>query len=354
MYPAVEINLTKIIENAKQMKKICESQNKTYCLVTKIVSDNKEIVKALVDNGINCIGESRIENLISYEDIKAEKWLIRIPMLCEAEKVVKYSDVSLNSEIDTIKALNQEAIKQNKIHKIILMYELGDLREGCSIEELEEIIPEILKLSNIKLYGLGTNLSCYGATIPTDENMSELVNVAEELEEKFEFKFELISGGNSSSFKMLKNGELPSRINNLRLGESIFLGNVPCFEEPILEFNRNNFILKTQIIELKEKASVPRGKHYVDSFGRIPTFVDRGIRKKAIIALGKQDVRLDTLIPEINEIIVLGGSSDHVILDVSDCKENFKVGDEVDFKLTYGGVLSLMTSKYVERQIIQN
>lgn len=351
MYPAVEINLNQIIKNAKLMQKICESQNKTYCLVTKVVSDNKEIVKALVDNGVNCIGESRIENLISYEDIKAEKWLIRIPMLCETENVVKYSDVSLNSELDTIKALNEEAIKQNKIHKIILMYELGDLREGCSKEELEEILPEILKLSNIKIYGLGTNLSCYGATIPTDENMSELVSVAEELEEKFGFKFELISGGNSSSFKMLKNGELPERINNLRLGESIFLGNVPCFEEPILEFNRNNFILKTQIIELKEKASVPRGKHYVDSFGRIPTFVDRGIRKKAIIALGKQDVRLDCLIPEINEIIVLGGSSDHIILDVSDCKKEFKVGDEVSFKLTYGGVLSLMTSKYVQRQI---
>lgn len=352
MYPAVEINLNQIIKNAKLMQKICETQNKTYCLVTKVVSDNKEIVKALVDNGVNCIGESRIENLISYEDIKAEKWLIRIPMLCEAENVVKYSDVSLNSEIDTIKALNEEAIKQNKIHKIILMYELGDLREGCSKEELEEILPEILKLSNIKIYGLGTNLSCYGATIPTNENMNELVSVAEELEEKFGFKFELISGGNSSSFKMLKNGELPERINNLRLGESIFLGNVPCFEEPILEFNRNNFILKTQIIELKEKASVPRGKHYVDSFGRIPTFVDRGIRKKAIIALGKQDVRLDCLIPEINEIIVLGGSSDHIILDVSDCKEEFKVGDEVSFKLTYGGVLSLMTSKYVKRDII--
>ncbi len=352
MYSTVEINLSGIIENAKLMQEICEKNNKTYCLITKILSDDKEAVEALVNSGINCIGESRIQNLISYKDIKAEKWLIRIPMLCEVEEVIKYSDVSLNSELVTLKALNQAAIKQNKIHKVILMYELGDLREGCSKEELEEIIEETLKLSNIKIYGLGTNLSCYGATIPTEENMKELVDVAEELEKKFNIKFELISGGNSSSFKMLKNGELPDRINNLRLGESVFLGNVPCFEEPIQEFNRNNFILKTQIIELKEKASVPRGKHYVDSFGRIPTFIDRGIRKKAIIALGKQDVRLNCLIPEDDDIIVLGGSSDHVILDVSDCKQEYKVGDEVDFKLNYGGVLSIMTSKYIDRKII--
>lgn len=352
MYPTVEINLKGIIENAKKMKKICESNGKSYCLVTKVVADNKEVIKALVDSGVNCIGESRIENLISYKDIKAEKWLIRIPMICEIEDVIKYCDVSLNSEIATLKALNEAAIKQNKIHKVILMYELGDLREGATKQELKQIIKETLNLSNIKIYGLGANLSCYGAIIPTNENMNELVEVAEELEKEFNIKFELISGGNSSSFKMLKNGELPDRINNLRLGESIFLGNVPCFEEPIQEFNRNNFMLKTQIVELKEKPSIPRGKHYVDSFGQIPTFVDRGIRKRAIVALGKQDVRLDCLIPEDDEIIVLGGSSDHIILDVTNCRKELKVGNEIEFKLTYGGVLNLMTSKYVERKII--
>lgn len=352
MYPTVEINLNGIIENAKIMKKICENNNKSYCLITKVLADNVEIVKKIVESGIKCIGESRIENLISYKNIEAEKWLIRIPMLCETEDVIKYSDVSLNSELVTLKALNESAIRQNKIHKVILMYELGDLREGCSKEELEEIIPEILNLSNIKIYGLGTNLSCYGATIPTEENMKELVDVAEELEKKFNIKFEIISGGNSSSYKMLKNGELPERINNLRLGESVFLGNVPCFEEPILEFNRNNFMLKTQIIELKEKASVPRGKHYVDSFGNIPTFVDRGIRTKAIVGLGKQDINLNGLITEDNKIIVLGGSSDHIILDVTDSDKSYKVGDIITFKLSYSGVLNLMTSKYVERKII--
>ena len=151
---------------------------------------------------------------------------------------------------------------------------------------------------------------------------------------------------------MLVNGELPERINNLRLGESVFLGNIPCFEEPILEFKRDNFILKTQIIELKEKPSIPRGKHYVDSFGNIPTFVDRGIRKRAIIGLGKQDINLGGLIPQDAEILKLGGSSDHIILDVTDSKNQYKVGDEITFKLNYSGVLNLMTSKYVERKIV--
>lgn len=352
MYPKIEINLKGIIENAKKMKQLCEKHGKTYCLITKVLSNYKEVVEELVKNGVEAIGESRIQNLITYKDIKAEKWLIRIPMLSEVEDVIKYSDISLNSELEVLKALNNEAKKQEKIHKVILMYELGDLREGCLKDELEELVKEVLKLENLKLYGIGVNLSCYGATIPTKENMKELVKVVEEIEKKFKINIDVISGGNSSSYKMLKNGELPERVNNLRMGESVFLGNVPCFEEPIEEFNRNNFILKTQIIELKDKPSVPRGKHYVDAFGRIPTFIDKGIRKKAIIALGKQDVRLNCLIPEIKEITVLGGSSDHIMLDLTDCKKDLKVGDEVCFKLTYGGLLSIMTSQYVERKIV--
>lgn len=352
MYPKIEIKINQIIENAKKIQQICEKNNKTYCLVTKLLVDDKEVVKMLIDSGVKIIGESRIKNLKSYKDLNAEKWLIRIPMMCEVSEVVKYSDISLNSEFDVIKALDEEAKKQNKIHKIILMYELGDLREGCDKEELEEIIPKILELKNIKIYGLGTNLSCYGATIPTKQNMKELVEVAEYLERKFNINFEIISGGNSSSFNMLKNGELPERVNNLRMGEAVFLGNVPCFEEPILNFDRNNFLLKTQIIELKEKPSIPRGEHYVDAFGEIPTFVNRGIRKKAIVGLGKQDINIESMFTIDDKLIILGGSSDHTIIDVSDSDIEYKVGDEINFSLNYAGVLRLMESRYVEKVIV--
>jgi predicted amino acid racemase len=42
---------------------------------------------------------------------------------------VHYADVSFNTEIDTIKMLLRSP-KQNKTHKIIIMIEMGDLREG--------------------------------------------------------------------------------------------------------------------------------------------------------------------------------------------------------------------------------
>ena len=77
--------------------------------------------------------------------------LLRIPMLCEVEDVVKYADISMNSELDTLKALNKAAKTLNKVHSVIIMVDLGDLREGYfEAEDLKENIKEIIKLENIE------------------------------------------------------------------------------------------------------------------------------------------------------------------------------------------------------------
>ena len=352
MFPCIEINLNNILENFKIVQSICRKNDIHLAVVTKIFADNIDIVSNLVNNGVEIICDSRIENLISYNNLNVQKWLIREPMISEISEVVKYSDVSLNTEITTILALNEEAKKQNKIHKIILMYELGDLREGCFESELESIIEQSLYLTNIEILGIGTNLSCYGEIIPTTENMDEFISVVNKLEHKFNLKFEIISGGNSSSYKMLSEGKLPKKINNLRLGESIFFGRVPCFEEEINYLNHNNFILKAQIIELKEKPSVPWGEFgKTNSFGETTEFEAKGIQKRAIIGIGKQDVRIEGITPLDSEIEILGGSSDHIILDLTNCSKYYKVGDIIEFKPTYASCLSAMTSKYVKRII---
>lgn len=354
MFPTIEINEQKILENVVKVNKLAKDRNIKLSVVTKLLAGNIELVDKIVQAGVECICDSRIDNLKLYENIDVEKWLIRLPMISEVSDVIKYCDASLNTEIITVRALNEEAIKQNKIHNVIFMYELGDLREGCFFEELNDMIEETKKMSNINIYGIGNNLSCYGEIVPTKENMDEFSNVVRKLEEKHNIKFEIVSGGNSSSYNMMKNNLLPSCINNLRLGESIFLGNVPCFEEKIEELHNDCFVLRTQIVELKEKPSIPWGERGIcNSFAEEVTFIDRGIRKRAIVALGKQDVRIEGLKPIDDKIIILDGSSDHMILDVSDSLNKYDVGDIISFNLNYAAVLSLMNSKdYVKRKLV--
>ena len=107
--------------------------------------------------------------------------------------------------------------------------------------------------------------------------------------------------------------------------------------------------LKGEIIEMKSKATVPTGNIGVDAFGSIPHYEDKGIRKRAIVAVGRQDIRLEGLTPVDSNISIFGASSDHLILDVTDSKKELTVGDIVDFKVDYGCLLAAMTSPYVEK-----
>lgn len=351
MYPRVEISLDKIRYNAETIISLCKRNGIKVAAVTKVFCGIPEIAKVLVEAGASMIADSRIENLIRMKQIDVPKLLLRLPMISQAEEVVELADISLNSELETIKALSQKASEKSKIHKIILMIDLGDLREGIIDEkEIFQTVREILNLKGVSLVGIGTNLTCYGGVIPKEENLKRLVDIKERIEKEFSISIEIVSGGNSSSLYLLENGEgIVKGINQLRLGESIVLGRETAYGNRINNTFDDCFRLITEIIEIKEKPSVPIGEIGMDAFGNKPVFQDRGIRKRAICAIGKQDVSIDNIIPEDNKIAILGGSSDHLIIDVTDSLTKYKVGDKVAFKLNYGGILSTLTSDYVKK-----
>ena len=236
------------------------------------------------------------------------------------------------------------------------MADLGDLREGIFFQNEDlifEAVEEIIAMENINLYGIGVNLTCYGAIIPKNENLSQLVEIGRKIEDKYGIKLEMISGGNSSSIYLVDKGELPEGINNLRLGESFLLGNDTAYETKLPGTVSDALILQAQIIELKEKPSLPIGEVGVDAFGEKPYYEDRGIMKRAIIGVGKQDTDLGSMTPVDSQIEIMGGSSDHIILDVTHCDREYQVGDVVEFELGYGGMLKVATSPYVDRVYIK-
>ncbi|NLA13965.1 MAG: alanine/ornithine racemase family PLP-dependent enzyme [Tissierellia bacterium] len=352
MYPRLVIDLKKVKNNLDRITEMVKSSGSSLMIVTKGYSADMEIFKILDGSDIDYLADSRIQNLKKYEGAKKERVLLRLPMNSETDEVVKYADISLNSELKTIKNLNESAKRQNKIHKILLMIDLGDLREGIFFKNEDEIyhtVEEILNLKNIELFGLGVNLTCYGAVIPKSDNLSILVEIARKIEKKFDIKLQMISGGNSSSIYLIGRKELPEGINNLRVGEAFLLGGETAYSQKLEGFYDDAFTLEAEIVELKEKQSVPIGETGVDAFGNKPVYEDRGIIKRAIIAVGRQDVDPDALHPIDSKIDILGASSDHLILDISKSDMKYKVGDIVNFKLSYSSLLRATTSGYVDR-----
>lgn len=349
--PRIEIDLSKIARNVKKMIELYGSKGISIIGVTKGVCGDPKIANVFLKNGINIIGDSRIANFRRMREagIQAPFLFLRLPSLSEAESIVKYADMSLNTEVGVLKEISKIALKKNIKHKIILMVELGDLREGIMPSDLEDVVKEVICLEGIKLVGIGTNLACFGGVKPDDEKMNHLSSLAQSIEDNFGLTLELISGGATANYYWLKSTEDVGKINNIRLGESLLLGGISLDGKGIPGLYSDAFTLVAEVIESKVKPSLPYGEIGLDAFGNIPKFEDSGQIRRIILGIGRQDVLLSGLTPRL-DFEILGASSDHLILDAK--KTDLKVGDEVELDVNYGAMLAAMTSPYVSKKYI--
>jgi len=349
--PEILVDIQKVRENTKTLVDFCSSKGIAVTGVTKVTCGMPLVGQAMLDGGVVSIGESRIENIrrLRSSGINAPIMMLRIPPLSRVDEIVTTVDISLNSELSVIRSLSDASVKKGKIHKIILMVDLGDLREGIWPSDLMDITREVIDLKGVKIAGIGTNLTCFGGVLPSRKNMSELVGYAGKIEDTFGLNLEIISGGNSSSLPLLMEGGMPKRVNHLRLGESIVLGRETVKGTLWPGCHHDAFQLSAEVIELKKKPSVPIGETGMDAFGETPTFSDKGDILRAILSVGREDIIIDSLEPVDEGISVLGASSDHLLLDVTESEKDLKLGDKINFDLNYGALLASMTSKYVKK-----
>lgn len=352
MYPRLVINRQKIKENTALLAEKAAQLNIDLYTVSKVYCGMPSVAQASIDGGAKAIADSRLENFEKMQSIDCDKVLLRLPMQSEAERVVALCDISLNSEIETLKSLDRAAEKASKKHRVILMIDLGDLREGILKSDVDETVKAIMSMKHISLEGIGVNLTCYGGVIPGPDNLGELAAIAKHIEKEFGITLNVVSGGNSSSLFLLDNGEMPSEINNLRLGEAIVLGRETAYGDAIKGAHEDAFILEAEIIELKMKDSIPTGKIGMDAFGNKPTFVDKGKMLRAIAAVGRQDINPEGLTPLDDQIEIIGASSDHMIMDLTKTGETYQVGQIVKFRLDYGAMLKACTSNYIEKVVL--
>jgi len=349
MYPLLKIDTKKFEHNLKVISNLMSKNNLSTMIVSKVFCAAQNLIDIINNGDVEYIADSRVENLKNMETSK-KKVLLRLPSVSDVIDTVSYCDISLNSEITTIRKLNEAAFAIGKIHQIILMVDLGDLREGIfDYQELKQTVEDILELKFIELVGLGTNLTCYGGVIPTVNTYDKFDSIIKKLKEDTGFTPKIITGGNSSSIDLLINSKLPKFISNLRIGEALVLGRETAYGDYIDNMYNNVFTLEAELIEVKNKPSLPIGEIGMNAFGEKPTFTDIGTHKRGIISIGRQDVDYNDLIP-LDSIDILGSSSDHIILDLSKSETNYHVGDSIKFNLTYGSILSLFTSKYVEKK----
>ena len=345
----------KLRENFNFLNSLFHNLKIEWGIVTKLLCGNKLFLKEIIELGIREIHDSRISNLQTVKrlDPGIQTVYIKPPAKRSIKNIVRYADVSFNTQIHTIQWLSEEAVRQSKIHKIIIMIEMGDLREGVLGEELLDFYEEVVKLPHIEISGVGTNLNCLSGVMPTQDKLIQLSLYKQLIEAKMNIHIPYVSGGTSVTLPLMLKNARPMAVNHFRIGEALFFGNDLFTGSTIRGMRNDVFLLNAEIIEIREKPDVPIGVLGANVDGKMfnsDENEDMGSQStRAILDIGLLDMRPEYLIPEDDHIRLVDASSDMLVIDISHSQVKYNIGDLVSFKLSYMGALFLMNSWYIEK-----
>ncbi|HNP17635.1 MAG TPA: alanine/ornithine racemase family PLP-dependent enzyme [Fulvivirga sp.] len=354
----LELHRSRLNHNYKFLSKLFGDRNIEWGVVAKLLCGNKSYIQEILNLGVMEIHDSRVSNLKVVKEINPEVQTVYIkpPAKRSIPKIVKFADVSFNSELTTIKMLSEEAVKQGKLHKIIIMIEMGDLREGVVGENVIEFYSSIFELPGIRVVGLGTNLNCLHGVMPSQDKLIQLSLYKQLIEAKFNRNIPWVSGGTSVTIPLLLKNLRPMGVNHFRIGEILYFGLNLFTMKTVKGMKDDVFKLHAEIIELHEKPMVPTGELAENPSGEILEIDESKYGKssyRAIIDIGLLDISPEYLIPDDKKIEISGASSDMLVIDLGKTRRNYKVGDLISFKLRYMGALSILNSAYIEKKIVE-
>ena len=353
----IELNKSKLIHNYNYLDDLFGKSNISWGVVSKLLCGNKLYLDFLISLGVKQLLDSRVSNLKTIKSLNPgiETIYIKPPPKRSIPSIVRFADISLNTEYSTIKRLSEEAVSQDKVHKIIIMIELGDLREGVMGGNFISFYKKVFELPGIDVVGIGANLTCMNGILPNADKLIQLSLYEELIEARFDRNIPYVSGGTSVTIPLIERKLLPGGINHFRIGETLFLGNNLYYQEPFDGMQQDVFMLYAEIIELIEKPVVPDGLMGQNVEGQTVTVNDDDYGKtalRAILDIGLLDIKQENLFPVDEGVSLSGASSDMIILEIANSALNYKVGDLVQFRLNYMGILSIISSNYIEKRLV--
>lgn len=334
MMVQLNICLSKIKYNALILQHIFDKRDIHLTPVIKSIAGDIQIVNALMEVGMTHFADSRIDNIKNLNIKNASFMLLRPTEKSELEDLLHYTKMSIQTEISTIRDINQLAASLNKTHQVLLMIDWKDGREGILTYDLIEYIHEIMNMKHIKIIGVAFNFMCFQSSAPSENDIFDINRYICAAEKEMGFKFKLVSGGNSSMIPQLMYNDL-GKINELRIGESLFRGVNTTNNNEISCLYQDAITLEAEIIEIKPRIDINSQQPFL----------------QAIVNIGYVDTMIDDIEPVDNNLAILGGSSDHLMLDLnnSDC---YKLGDKIEFKLGYKALAHSMYLPHLKKNYL--
>ncbi len=351
--PRIEVDLGKIRHNAETVVRRLKNRGINMTGVTKAVCGDPAIAQAMLDGGSIGLAEARLSNVrrLRNANITCSITLIRTPMLSQVDEVVQLCEASYNTEIGVIAGLAAAAIRKNTVHDIILMAEMGDLREGILPGDLGAIAQQVVNMPGVALKGIGANFACLSGIAPTPAKMAALSDLSTEIEGLCGPFIETVSGGNSANLPWALGKQPIGRVNDLRLGEAILLGMDPVTGEQIGGMYADAFTLIAEVIETDaEPAPLPIALVGRDlAKFRLVSNGEGG--RRLILAIGYQDTDIQGLTMPSGTTLI-GATSDHLVISTS--QSSSRVGIEMRFRMNYKALMRAMSAPDVETELLDD
>ena len=351
--PRVEIDLGKIRANARYLVRRLGARGISVTGVTKAVCGHPDIAGAMMDGGVVGLADARIKNVVRMRNggIACPVSMIRAPMLSEMEDVIQNCDASYNTEIDTIFKLGAAARQQGTSHDVILMIEMGDMREGILPEDIDGFAARVIAAPGVVLKGIAANLACLGNLAPTASDMAALSRLANQVEGACGPFVELVSGGGSANLPWALGEDSSGRVNNLRLGEAILLGTDPVTGQPITGLHTDAFALIAEVIETRDKPNSIPPASIAPELGILKLVRSDDLQARTVLGVGQQDTDTSGLTFP-SGIMFIGATSDHTVVDTAKC--GVPAGSEMKMGMNYSALMRAMSAPDVATTVHGN
>lgn len=360
----LRLNRDALRANYAELDRRTAAHGVAYGVVSKLLCGTEPFLRELIALGPRELMDARVSNLAAVRKLDPDVRTVYIkpPAPGAADDVVRVADASLNSEIDTLAALDAAAERQGVRHGVFVMVEMGDLREGVMEDRVHEFVARARRFAHLRLEGLGANFNCLNGTLPSEEKLVRLARLRSSVEAREGVDLRWVSGGSSVVLPMLFRGDVPAEVNHLRIGETLYYGRDLVSGTTFRGMRDDVFELEAEVVEVAEKPARPSGP-----FGDAPLggadATDTGAEpphgpvaatRRALLDVGWLDLEPHLLEPRDDGVDVVGVSSDMTVIDVARRRSATRVGERLRFKVGYMGALKLLHSPYVDKEVVSD
>lgn len=319
--------------------------------VTKGCRAYSKILSLLAEVPGEVVGVVRPTHLVRARQLYTGRlMMLQLPDKEQVAVIGDTSDTWLVSDPAHARMIAAVAQRQGQMQELILMVDVGNHREGVIPELTVSTAAAIMENEGVSLIGMGTTVGCYCGYKAGVADMENLVSIASETEAQLGCRFETLSVGSGTMLLGLaEQGEMPERINQLRIGAAVLVGEEPPTKRAIPGLFQDAFIFQGKVLETSLKPPTPEGSIGTDAFGNQVVFEDQGVRRLCILNFGLLDVDSYDLTPLTEGLRIIAAASNYTICDTTDCDLQPAIGDTLEFRMAYSSMARAMASKDVEK-----